>query len=250
MPLLDPARLPVAEFAAAHPAMAPHLKLLRVCVAGVPGILSGRVAATEVLFPKGSPALVEPVYADGPGAEHFHRLMAAEVVGFAQRLTGGERPLRIVEIGAGTGFAPRHVLAACAAAGLPTAYRYTDISPAFLRHGEANHRAAGTRYELLDIERDPAAQGFEPGCADIVLATNVLHATRDLGRTLANVRTLLRPGGVLAVNEVTRSSAFVTLTFGLTEGWWRIEDPQRRLPDSALLGPAQWRAALAERRSG
>ncbi|MFC9290378.1 SDR family NAD(P)-dependent oxidoreductase, partial [Streptomyces sp. NPDC057052] len=244
--LLDPARLPVVEFAAAHPAMVPHLTLLQACVAGVPGILSGRTAATEVLFPKGSPALVEPVYADGPGAEHFHRLMAAEVVGSAQRLTGGERPLRIVEIGAGTGSATRHVLAACAAAGVPTAYRYTDVSPAFLRHGEAGHRAPGMRYELLDIERDPAAQGFEPGCADVVLATNVLHATRDIGRTLANVRTLLRPGGVLAVNEVTRSSEFVTLTFGLTEGWWRFEDPQRRLPDSALLGPAQWRACLTE----
>ncbi len=244
--LLDPERLPVAEFTAAHPAMAPHLTLLQTCVAGIPGILSGRMAATEVLFPKGSPALVEPVYADGPGAEHFHRLMAAEVVGSAQRLTGGERPLRIVEIGAGTGSATRHVLAACAAAGLPTAYRYTDISPAFLRHGEANHGAPGMRYQLLDIERDPTAQGFDPGCADIVLATNVLHATRDIGRTLGNVRTLLRPGGLLAANEVTSSSEFVTLTFGLTEGWWRFEDPQRRLPDSALLGPAQWRAALAD----
>ncbi|MFC7556565.1 class I SAM-dependent methyltransferase [Pseudoroseomonas wenyumeiae] len=53
----------------------------------------------------------------------------------------------------------------------------------------------GMDYRLLDIERDPAEQGIEPGSVDLVIAANVLHATRDLSETLAHVRRMLRPGG-------------------------------------------------------
>ncbi len=162
-------------------------------MAGLPGILSGRVTATEVLFPKGSPALVEPVYADGPGAEHAPPADGRRGGRRRPALTGGERPLRIIEIGAGTGSATRHVLAA-APRRLPTAYRYTDVAglpaPRRSQPPRPRHalRAAGHRAR-------PHHLGFEPHCADVVLATNVLHATRDIGRALANVRTLLRPVG-------------------------------------------------------
>ncbi|WP_329213072.1 SDR family NAD(P)-dependent oxidoreductase [Streptomyces sp. NBC_01485] len=245
--LSDPPRLPVGEFLARHPGMAPHVLLLEACVRGLPGILAGRVPATDILFPKGSMALVEPVYAGQPGTDFFNRRLAEETVRSVRLLTGSrDRPVRIVEIGAGTGSGARFVLEACAEAGLPVAYRYTDISPAFLSHGESAfaERYPHVSFGLLDIERDPAAQGFEPGSADIVLATNVLHATTDIARTLRHVGALLGPEGLLYVNEVTRSSEFVTLTFGLTEGWWRFGDPEHRLPHSALLSPAQWRRAL------
>ncbi|MGW0551020.1 SDR family NAD(P)-dependent oxidoreductase [Streptomyces altiplanensis] len=232
-----------------HPDLAPHLRLLRRCVDAVPDVLAGRVRATEVLFPGGSADLVEQVYRGQASADFYHRLLAEETAAAVARVhhaTG--RTVRILEIGAGTGASSAFVLPACAGTGLPVDYRYTDISTAFLRRGQDAYAAAHpfVRFQTLDIERDPAGQGFAPRTFDLVLATNVLHATARMDRTLAHVRDLLAPGGVLLVNEVTRAAHFLTLTFGLTPGWWRYEDAERRLPHAPLLGPAAWRRLLAE----
>lgn len=88
-------------------------------------------------------------------------------------------------------------------------------------------------------------QGFEAGEADVVFASNVVHATRDVSSTLARAKRLLRRGGLLLVNEVTHATDFATLTFGLTRGWWLFEDAEARLPNCPLLGAGQWRRALA-----
>ncbi|TMM37903.1 MAG: SDR family NAD(P)-dependent oxidoreductase, partial [Actinobacteria bacterium] len=231
-----------------YPDLAPHIELLQRCIDALPDVLDGSRGATGVLFPGGSTDLIERVYSGQSSADHYHRMMADQVrtaLPDMHRATG--RPVRIVEVGAGTGASSAFVLAACADSGVPVEYRYTDISSAFLRRGEDAFAARFPflRCELLDIERDPVDQGFAEHGYDVVLATNVLHATARVPRTLANARRLLRPGGLLLVNEVTRVSAFVTLTFGLTPGWWRAEDAAVRLPHSPLLGPAQWRRSLA-----
>lgn len=79
-------------------------------------------------------------------------------------------------------------------------------------------------------------QGFGVGRYDVVFATNVLHATRDMAATLAGCKALLRPGGLLLANELTAKTTFLTLTFGLTEGWWLYSDPMRRIPGAHLVG--------------
>ena len=98
------------------------------------------------------------------------------------------------------------------------------------------------RYQTLDIERDPSEQGFAPHQFDLVLAANVLHATRDLEQTLRHIRQLLAPGGWLLLLEGLRPLAWVDLTFGLLEGWWRFADAVRS--DYPLLNEQQWRRLL------
>ena len=49
---------------------------------------------------------------------------------------------------------------------------------------------------------------------------------------------------MLLVNEITHVSDFATVTFGLTPGWWRPADPDRRLPHAPLLDPQRWDAAF------
>src|SRR5690606_40929714 len=81
-------------------------------------------------------------------------------------------------------------------------YVFTDISPAFF--SRARERFAGRdglRFAVFDIERDPAGQGFATGAYDLVVASNVLHATADVERALAHARALLAPGGVLLLAE-------------------------------------------------
>lgn len=45
-----------------------------------------------------------------------------------------------------------------------------------------------------------------PNSADIVIAGDVLHATRDVPATLARLRGLLAPGGHLVLLEMTQGT--------------------------------------------
>ncbi|MFC4534168.1 SDR family NAD(P)-dependent oxidoreductase [Sphaerisporangium dianthi] len=232
---------------ARFPDMQPHVRLLTICVDALADVLSGVRDPMEVLFPGGRVDLVEQVYRGQSASDYFNRLLAGEAAEAVRRAHDeGGRTVRLLEVGAGTGAATAFVLPAVAETGAPVEFTYTDISPAFLRHGEETfgERFPFVSYALFDVERDPAGQGFEAGGHDVVLATNVLHATADIERTLRAAAALLRPGGVLLVNEVTRAADFLTLTFGLTPGWWRFADAERRLPHAPLLGATQWHEAL------
>ncbi|MEO3808343.1 SDR family NAD(P)-dependent oxidoreductase [Sphaerisporangium sp. B11E5] len=232
---------------ARFPDMEPHVRLLTTCVAALTDVLAGDRDPMEVLFPGGRVELVEQVYRGQSASDYFNRLLAGEAAEAVRRAYAEHRrPVRLLEAGAGTGAATAFVLPAVAGTGVPVEYAYTDISPAFLRHGEETfgERYPFVSYALFDVEHEPAGQGFPAGTHDVVLATNVLHATADIRQTLRNAATLLGPGGVLLVNEVTRAADFLTLTFGLTSGWWRFTDPGRRLPHAPLLGATQWHDAL------
>ena len=64
---------------------------------------------------------------------------------------------------------------------------------------------------------------------DLAIATNVLHATPFIVNTLRNCRLLLRPGGLLIINEVLATSAFAQITFGLTDGCGSLRPTRRGL---------------------
>ncbi|KAL4997562.1 hypothetical protein BDV10DRAFT_201827 [Aspergillus recurvatus] len=141
---------------------------------------------------------------------------------------------RILEIGAGTGGATRHCLKALGtdAEGGPLAesYTFTDVSVGFFEAAREEFApwADILTFARLDIETDPADQeGVELGGYDIVIACEVLHATRSMANTMANVRKLLKPGGTLLLLEATKDQLDVQLTFGLLPGWWLSEEPER-----------------------
>ncbi|MGC4746935.1 SDR family NAD(P)-dependent oxidoreductase [Micromonospora sp. DT201] len=232
-----------ADILARHPTLAPYLRLLDAVWPRYRDLLDGRVTPQEVLFPGGRDDLVAPVYAGDPVADHANTLVGWDVARFVASLAQhADRPVTVLEIGAGTGATTRRVLDVLDAR---VEYHYTDVSAAFVRQGE--QRLAGdsrVRCRQLDIERDPATQGFPVAGFDLVVAANVLHATANVAATLANVKRLLRPGGRLVVNEGTRNRVYATLTFGLLNGWWRHDDRDRRLPHSPLLDRGKWREAL------
>ena len=78
-------------------------------------------------------------------------------------------------------------------------------------------------------------QGYSIGEFDILFATNVLHATRSMGTTLQQCKALLRKGGLLLANELSAKTDFLTLTFGLTDGWWLFDDAKLRIPGSPII---------------
>ncbi len=223
------------------PGMRPAFRLLERCLEALPKVLAGEQPGTEVLFPQGSMDWVEPIYRDQPVlADCGLRLAAAVVAAVAQ---GGGR---ILEIGAGTGSTTGPVLDALRAAGLEQhcEYLYSDVSKAFVRHGLARFGGRIDAAGVLDISRPPQEQGIAMGAWDVVIASNVLHATPNIRATLCHVAGLMAPGGIALINEMVESDDFATLTFGLLDGWWEAEDPECRLADGPLLSIEGWRESL------
>ena len=150
-----------------------------------------------------------------------------------QRIAHKNPRARILEIGGGTGGETRYALKALGTAqtGGPKAslYHFTDISAAFFEAAavEFSEWSSIMQYSMLDAEKDPASQGFEIGSYDVVIACQVLHATKSMANTMANVRKLLRPGGTLLLVETTKDQVDVQFVFGLVPGWWLSEEEER-----------------------
>ena len=217
-----------AEF----PAQSGETEMLARCGADLASILTGKTDPLTVLFARD--ADTASLYAQSPYAAALSRL-AADALTAA--LAKGAAPT-VLEIGGGTGGTTGHLLEV-----LHGRYRFSDISPAFLaaaaeRWGERE----GFETLPLDIEAPPAG---EQTAHDVVVAANVLHATRDLAAAVGHARERLKPGGWLVLVEGLRPSRWLDLTFALTEGWWRGTDRALR-PDGPLVSAETWRAVLAD----
>ncbi|EHR62329.1 methyltransferase family protein [Saccharomonospora cyanea NA-134] len=225
------------------PGLAARLDLVDRCLAALPDVLTGARPGTEVLFPRGSMELVTAIYRGEALVDYCNAVVAEQVVAAAPR-TG--RPVRVLELGAGTGSTSEVVLAALRGAGVTVEYDFTDVARGLVRQAEArlDRSGADVRFRELDVERPVEAQGFAAGHYDVVLAGNVLHAVRDLDAALGEVRRLLAPEGRLVFTEVTAVQPFHTVTFGLLDGWWHFTDEHRRLPGSPLLDEHLWRHRL------
>ncbi|MDN0200043.1 amino acid adenylation domain-containing protein [Streptomyces sp. S.PNR 29] len=250
----EPAARLDAEFdrlAAAYPDIEPTITLNRLFLEAYPRILRGEVGATEIMFPGSSMKLVQNFYKGNPLTDSFNLLVRETVRCFLDlrlpRMPEGDA-IRVVELGAGTGATSERVLPVLAAHPGRAEYTFTDISPRFVDHGRERFADSYpfTRFQVLNLERGLAEQGFEPAGADLVLATNVVHATRNLRATLRKAKALLKPGGWLVLNELTAVRPLLTVGGGVLEGWWLFDDAELRLPDSPLASPEGWLRLLHE----
>ncbi len=234
------------EFATRMAELYPHgsteIGLFQRCGGALADVLRGRADPLTLLFSSGEPTPGD-LYLKAPVARAANRLLGETVQALVAGLPDGRR-LRVIEVGAGTGSATAAVLPELPAERFD--YMYTDISAGFFAEAEARFGGdeASIAYRALDIERDPVAQGFDAHSYDLLIASNVLHATRYLEETLAHCRQLLAPSGQLVALENLRGQGWMDLTFGQLDGWWRFADDYR--PHHALAGPAVWRRALGD----
>ncbi|MFD2408147.1 methyltransferase [Azorhizophilus paspali] len=229
--------------------LAARAQLLDACLTSLPSLLTGEQPATSVIFPGGSMALVEGVYKNNRISDYFNQVMIEAALAYIESRPADAEPLRILEIGAGTGGATAGLLAAL----VPWRrhigeYCYTDLSTAFLQHGThkfgRNNPFLQTR--LFDVSRPCAEQGIATDHYHLVMASNVLHATPEIRQTLRNAKAALRKGGLLMLNEISEASLFTHLSFGLLEGWWLYRDGALRIPGCPGLSPAGWQAVLEQ----
>ncbi len=227
-----------------YPEAAAELTLLRRCGPRLAEVIRGETDPLQLLFPDGDSSTLARFYRESPGPQAMNRLVQKGISAALASLPRG-CGVRMLEIGAGTGGTTAFVLPH-----LPvhrTDYLFTDVSPLFVtqaRRAFADYPFV--RCQMLDIEQPPSAQGLDDHPYDIILAANVLHATKDLNETLAHVNRLLTPGGMLILLEGIKRVRWVDLTFGLTEGWWRFADSKLR-PTYPLLSPSQWQTLLQEK---
>lgn len=98
-------------------------------------------------------------------------------------------------------------------------------------------------FKFFDPQQTPSSQGFEENSYDVVIASNILHTTLSLEKTLSNIRCLLRPGGFLLASGITgdQSIRMLTTMGGMPE-WWADSNESGRKKSSTRV--SKWHNAL------
>ncbi|KAM7215806.1 polyketide synthase [Rhypophila decipiens] len=193
-------------------------------------ILRGELPPLQILMRDN---FLHNFYKDGLDTERHYAQMAFYVGQLAHKNPN----MKILEIGGGTGGASLPVLEALGGNHGTSprfeSYTFTDISVGYFE--KAQEKLAPwvpfMKFAKLNIEEDPLAQGsvFEEGAYDMIVASNVLHATRFIQETLKNVKKLLKPNGKLVLSEVTNPAQKMRfhMIVGSLEGWWYGEEDGR-----------------------
>ncbi|GGX54020.1 type I polyketide synthase [Streptomyces noursei] len=209
------------------------------CRPHLAAVLSGAADPREMLFADADQHLMSQLYADSPQLRLqnlYARGLVREIVGHWPE----GRPLRVLEVGVGTGGLTGAILPELPAD--RTRYTFTDVSSVFFARAEARFRDRDfVEYRTLDLDRDLSDQGFADDRFDLVLAGNVLHATTDVHRAAERVAGLLADGGLLLALESLEADLVGSL-FGLLDEYWTCDDDRDGGPP--LLSREEWTRCL------
>ncbi len=227
------------------------LDLLDAAAAAWPAVAKSGTTGEEQLFGAGRIGL---------WTAYFHNLNAPYAIGnrmtaaaAANRLPRGGGA-RVLEIGAGAGSATEALLTELERRGRICelgAYDVTEPSPFFRRRAERElkSRFPGTplRFAGFDIDRPAADQGVAAGY-DLIFGVNVLHVARALGASLAQLRSLLEPGGWLVAGECLRlfpgQPVAADVVFQIFKSFVEVETDPLLRPTHGFLETRTWRTAL------
>ncbi|KHN98032.1 Beta-ketoacyl synthase [Metarhizium album ARSEF 1941] len=168
--------------------------------------------------------LVSRFYAEWP----LHKLLYGQLQDFVRGLAehvkaanGG--PLKILEMGAGTGGTTRLLLPVLAEVNQPVEYTFTDLAPSFVAAARKTFKDYPfVRFRQHDISNPPPED--LAGTQHLIIASNAVHATPNLKTSTGNMRRALREDGMLLLVEMTGRVWWMDLVFGLFEGWWLFDD--------------------------
>ncbi|MFC6937020.1 SDR family NAD(P)-dependent oxidoreductase [Actinomadura yumaensis] len=218
--------------------IAPGAHLMR----NLPAILDGERDPLQMLLDGGAAEQLRRFYDLHPVCR-FHNRVARALLEQIVAAWPADRPLRILEVGAGTGGLTAALLPV-----LPperARYTFTDVSAFFL--DGAQQRFTGydfLDYRTFDLDADPAPQGFTPGGYDLLVAGNALHTGTEIRAALRRAAALLAPGGHLLAFEYHAPTMLLPL-FGTLDSFWAAAgDPDR---DAAvMIDRERWPALLRD----
>ena len=178
----------------------------------LPQLLRGEVNPFDLLFPQGQQDLALQLYG-GDAVSRYNNHSIAALINRLATHHEGDGPLRILEIGAGTGATSAPVISLLD--GLEVDYLFTDMTAFFLP--AAKQRFADhpwVRYGVLDIDQAIRPQGLASNSVDIVLCAGMLNSVKDIDNALDQISELLSPGGWLVFSEPTGEWPAILLTQG------------------------------------
>ncbi|KAK8102255.1 hypothetical protein PG984_015401 [Apiospora sp. TS-2023a] len=222
----------------------PAWKIFGEVTQNLPSFVRGDVSATDLLT---TSDLARGFYEDLLGRFHNQTLMT-----YFRLAVHQAPPLRVLEIGAGSGAVTQLTLFIFGQIERDTGgvafseYVFTDVSDSFFevaRQRFVDYRDRMT-FQSLDIERDFADQGFSPASFDVVLVGGTLHATRLLPSILQDVRQVLKPGGHLLICDTAiPGSVSMSFMLGLLPEFW-IKTSEGRTGSG--ITQAEWDIVLRE----
>jgi pimeloyl-ACP methyl ester carboxylesterase/acyl carrier protein/NADP-dependent 3-hydroxy acid dehydrogenase YdfG len=126
------------------------------------------------------------------------------------------------------------------------AYYYSGPTPD--QTGSSKVRPAHSypflKFIPCDVQSDMLSQGFSKNSMDIILAGSTLHTTKDIGRSLRNLKVLMKNKAILLLNEMTKKQDLTTLTLGLADSWWNYTDDECRVKGFPFSSVAGWKEQL------
>ncbi|GGX88375.1 type I polyketide synthase [Streptomyces hiroshimensis] len=204
-------------------------------------VLRGTRDPLDLLGVEGATSSLEQLYDVAP-VLRFHNRVAQALVREIVASLPDDRPLRVLEIGAGTGGTTAALLPLLPAG--RTRYLFTDVSSSFFARARQRFAAYDfVDYRAFDVDADPAGQDLPGGGFDLVIAANSLHTSTDLEAAVRRVAALTAPGGRLLMLE-SHDPLFLLPFFGTLESFWNRTDTGLR-PRSPLLGREEWAELLA-----
>ncbi|XDG03797.1 hypothetical protein ABKA04_003412 [Annulohypoxylon sp. FPYF3050] len=210
-------------------------------------VLSGATNGVKLIFgnPRGH-ELAAGLYGDWPlnratyaGVEDFLTRLVARLRDSSIQINS-ENPIRILEMGAGTGGTTKRLVPLLAKLGLPVEYTFTDLSPSLVAQARKtwSKQYPFMRFATHDMEK-PSPPSLV-GTQHLVVASNAVHATHSLRHTTRCIHSMLRPDGFLCLIEMTRPMYWVDIVFGLFEGWWMYSDGRKHV----IADEKRWEADL------
>lgn len=247
----DPDEL-IAAQAAHDPSCLPTYRIAALAAQCYPSVLRGDTTGEDALFAPDHIGTWLEYFSNANPLYGIVNTVGAIAAEQALPAAGGT----VLELGGGLGSGAEALLARLDNAGSRkslSAYRFTEIVPAFLRRARKSlpevRAGRPLSFAWLDIDAPFATAGIEPGSCSLVYGVNVVHVAKDLAATLAQIRLALQDGGALVLGECVRPFAnrpvYVEFIFNLLASFRAPVLVSSWRPNGGFLTPEQWHAALA-----
>ncbi|EME40768.1 hybrid polyketide synthetase [Dothistroma septosporum NZE10] len=229
--------------------LAPAAERLAVSNPQIRCCLQAKDRLTDLLYNDSSAPTESDVSISQPGDDLYATLphvgeYTSRLATLVEQITFRHRNLRVLELGTGKSNTTRALLDVLKQNF--TSYTYTATSDSGFEEVKASlspDQLPRVFFESLQIEEDLADQDVAIGAYDLVIAANVVHRAVDIGQTLRNVRSLLRPGGFLAFQEPTNSDSLaIAIRGSVSPSWFSCIENYR--VQSPIISQIQWNALL------